>query len=639
MRGVKRTLVALLVSVAAVLLPAAAAQAGPASTAPSGDPAPASVAAVSAPGAPARAAGVDDFTFDSFDADYTLTRESDGRSSLRTVEHLVARFPDVDQNRGIKRALVDTYDGHSTSIDIVSVTDENGTPRSYETEVDGEFLLVTIAVPVGQYVHGEQHYVIEYTQRDVTRSYGDTGRDEFYWDVNGVGWDQPFGRVAATVRAEGALAAGITAPACYYGPEGSSARCEVTPTDDGVSVSVPDIGPRENVTVALGFASGTFAGAPFTSTVSLPTLGGFGAAIVALVLALVMRIGFLRDAPGRGIVVAQYEPPAGVSAFLAANILGLSKRAMAASLVDLAVRGRLRIVEGERGFFGGRTFGLAFRDDSGLLADEKRLVDVIFGGTSTSLRRVLSGQTTVPQPGTAPGGIPVRWLEKNDTVLGRQVIAQTKATELQAIATGLRRKVSGWPTFVVGALVALSFVLFFVGSSDGVGAFGSALGIIGAVAVIWVGIGAISLVARRHPLTSEGARLKEHLEGLREYIRLAEADRLRMLQGVSGAERVTGIGGENVVKIYERLLPYAVLFGLEKEWAGELARFYSTDPDWYRGDGVSGFNAGVFASGIGSLSSTVAASYSGSSTSSSSGGSGGGGSSGGGGGGGGGGGV
>jgi hypothetical protein len=35
-----------------------------------------------------------DFTFDSFDAQYTLSREADGTARLLTVETIVARFPE-----------------------------------------------------------------------------------------------------------------------------------------------------------------------------------------------------------------------------------------------------------------------------------------------------------------------------------------------------------------------------------------------------------------------------------------------------------------------------------------------------------------------------------------------------------------
>ncbi|MDM9073750.1 DUF2207 domain-containing protein, partial [Klebsiella pneumoniae] len=85
-----------------------------------------------------------------------------------------------------------------------------------------------------------------------------------------------------------------------------------------------------------------------------------------------------------------------------------------------------------------------------------------------------------------------------------------------------------------------------------------------------------------------------------------------------------------VLHLYEALLPYAVVFGQEKQWSQQLAaRYEGGSPTWYVG--VSAFDASAFSSGIGSLSASVSAT--------SSGGAGGGGSAGGGGGGGGGGGV
>ncbi|HEY8589946.1 MAG TPA: DUF2207 domain-containing protein, partial [Naasia sp.] len=127
--------------------------------------------------------------------------------------------------------------------------------------------------------------------------------------------------------------------------------------------------------------------------------------------------------------------------------------------------------------------------------------------------------------------------------------------------------------------------------------------------------------------------------GIRDYLRLAEAERFRVLQSPQGASRETA-GDVAVVEVYERLLPHAVLFSVEKEWAEVLGTSYEqagAQPDWYTGS--TAFHAGAFSAGIAGLSSTTTSSFSGSSSSSSSSGSSGGGSSGGGGGGGGGGGV
>ncbi|WP_454117403.1 hypothetical protein [Microbacterium lacticum] len=105
-----------------------------------------------------------------------------------------------------------------------------------------------------------------------------------------------------------------------------------------------------------------------------------------------------------------------------------------------------------------------------------------------------------------------------------------------------------------------------------------------------------------------------------------------MLQSPTGAERVPVDVNDlrQKLDLYEKLLPYAVVFGQEKEWSRQLAVLYTavgaSGPYWFAGTGA--FDASSFASGIGSLSSAA-------SSSSSTGGSSGGGSAGGGGGGGG----
>ena len=83
-------------------------------------------------------------------------------------------------------------------------------------------------------------------------------------------------------------------------------------------------------------------------------------------------------------------------------------------------------------------------------------------------------------------------------------------------------------------------------------------------------------------LTRQGIEMAAYLDGLREYISLAEAERLQVLQSVQGAD--TSPAG--VVKLYERLLPYAALFGYETSWLKTLSRYYEdlrTAPTWCAG--------------------------------------------------------
>ena len=69
--------------------------------------------------------------------------------------------------------------------------------------------------------------------------------------------------------------------------------------------------------------------------------------------------------------------------------------------------------------------------------------------------------------------------------------------------------------------------------------------------------------------TTDGLKASRYMDGLKLYIEMAEADRLKMLQSVEGAD----VSPEGIVKLYENLLPYAAIFGLEKSWMEEMKQY------------------------------------------------------------------
>jgi hypothetical protein len=73
--------------------------------------------------------------------------------------------------------------------------------------------------------------------------------------------------------------------------------------------------------------------------------------------------------------------------------------------------------------------------------------------------------------------------------------------------------------------------------------------------------------------TEKGIKLVKYLEGLELYINMAEADRLKFLQSVEGADT----SNEGIVKLYEKLLPWASLFGAEESWMKELEKYYEIE--------------------------------------------------------------
>lgn len=577
-------------------------------------------AVLAQPGAAAAAGRTDvsDFTFASFDGDYTLSRGADGLADLRAVETFVAEFPEFDQNKGIIRAIPDVFDRAPLQTEIVSVTDADGAAVEWESDREGDFL--ELALGTDDYVQGTQSYVITYTQRGVVGAYRDTRADEFYWDAPGTGWDQPFADARMTVRVDGGLADALSGDgACYRGDPDDSSPCDLAQAEESSgdvfsTASVP-LGARQTLTVAIGFEPGTFAQparpgeSPVFSIVPI-VLGALSAAGVGVLVWI--RARFWRDHPGRGVIVPQYSLPKDLTPLLAGDLVGRQGTSMAAQIVSLAVRGKLQIVDGP-----GKDFSLRYLDDSATDEQERRVLAMLF-----------------------PDRRAPRAMKQVDAALGQAVTAELALTKQIALDRGLRRPVSSGRAWIIVAALAVVGVAGFV-------FFGVAYTIradngLSLAALFVTGIAVlagIALAIAPKPLTASGAEARDYLLGLRDYLRLAEADRFRVLQSPDGAERVDLGDPGQLVRLTERLLPFAVLWGVEREWARELGIRYEQaglSPEWY----ASGqpFQAAMFAnafSGFTGSATSTSASWSTSGGASTSGGSTGGGFAGGGGGGGG----
>lgn len=589
-------------------------------------PAPASAAAgvVSAGGtgsiAPA-AADVSDFVFDSMRAQYTLSVAEDGTASMRVVETFVAVFPQIDQNRGMQRAIPQRYQGLPTWPEATSVTDEDGNPRPMETDSDDGYLIVTSRAD--EYLRGRQTFVFTYDVHNVTRPFKDTGVDELYWDVNGTGWSQPFGRVDVQLVVPAELATEMTGDgACYWGDFGDTTTCELVTepgagTDTLVSASVPDLGPGQTVTIAVAFQAGTFA--TFDTSFLASVWGWLQVVAAALLAGLVgvvlwLRTRLLADEPGRGVVIAEYTPPEGVDALLASVLLGRSSKGIPAEILEQAVLGSIRVIQPERTGW----------------SRPKPVVELVDPSEADANGRVLlRGLFRDLAPGSTYS------FGRRDQRVSTAAQRILRAARKDIAARGWRRMVSPgiriWPVALAFLLAITTAVLGAVAIINGTHALAPVLLLLAGIMSIFV---VVALVSHK-PLSASGAEVRDRLLGLRVFIEWAEADRIRMLQSPEGAERVP-IDTNNprqMLHLYESLLPYAVVFGQEKQWAQQLATMYGEGhtPNWYSGSGP--FTATAFASGLSQLSTSSA------SSSSSSGGSSGSGSAGGGGGGGGGGGV
>ena len=105
------------------------------------------------------AADVNDFSFESFDATYYLSvnENAQNRPEMQVTETLVALFPEIDQNRGIKRSLPSrSYVDNPGLIQVQSVSDENGNAREYEVIEEEGFTNLYIKKQDDSFVYGKQ---------------------------------------------------------------------------------------------------------------------------------------------------------------------------------------------------------------------------------------------------------------------------------------------------------------------------------------------------------------------------------------------------------------------------------------------------------------------------------------------------
>ena len=545
-------------------------------------------------GQAAFAAQTDNFTITKFDAEYSLGRDRENRSTLAATWRITANFP-PNQNHGIAPIFVRNYDGHSTSFSIKSVTDERGV--SLKHSWNGNELRIG---DKDTYVRGEKTYIIKFTQRDVTKHYADTGKDEFYWDVIGNEWRVPMENVRVSMKIDRSLQAAQRGELfCYVGRYGSTKRCDVSGDKNETVTNVSRLNRREGVTMAVGFNSGTFAEyqeSLIERLIKIWAMVQIPASILAVILMiwcgwryrrLFGRKNELKPIP------PEYLPPNQASVLASAYILKkydalmVKGSAKVAQMLDLAVRHYIKLYEVKKAsFLRSAQYEIEIvKDLKELRPEECEIVSDMFGssmpnpGQRLNLKKLQNSMSYAAR--TRDDDRNLKNLVCGKYGLCEQKPANKRAVQRWALGIG-----------IIGILL-LSPLLLAVAAMLFSLSFG------------WL-------------LTDEGLALRRYLSGLKMYIGAAETERLRMLQSPEGAEKVKidAADEKQLVKLYERVLPYAVLFGQEKEWSAQLGRYYEQvgeQPDWYSGQGA--FNAAAFAAGMNSLSSVASSASDYSSTS------------------------
>ena len=533
--------------------------------------------------------------------DSTTTVLTDG--SLLVEEDILTDCGTLSGKHGIFRIVPEqskTEKGiYKTPVKITSITDENGNPRQYSESRDA--VNHTVSYKIGNpniTISGENTYKITYSVANAVRLTADN-KDELYWNLMGNFWEMEIDEFNAQVVFPEAIRNGSEINV-YSGQAGEKQNLLANwrwTGDNTLEInSKSPLGARQAITLSVVFtAKAIDAYIPGV----LDVYGDYLWLVIPLlffIFAFGVWMKHGRDPVLNKTIIPEFEIPDGLPpmqlALLDANGVFADKM-IAASIVDLAVKKHITIEEIKKTWALGKNDyllskiapqGSAIR----LTEPESVLLNEIF-----------------------KTGKPVKISDlKEKFYLSIPTIRRVAVNQLVADGDIANEGLSFKKIFLISGFLILWLMVFFINY--------------GLVAILSVAATAIILIVFGLVMpkrTPKGAELNWRIQGFKLYMKTAEQYRQQFNEK------------EN---IFEKFLPYAMVFGMAKLWIKKMEQLYGKDyftnyhPAWYTGTTIAGFNANNFVSQIDSLSASIA-----SNTGSSSGGGGGGFSGGGGGGGGG----
>lgn len=487
-------------------------------------------------------------------------------SSLNIAEKILYDFGD-SQRHGIFRTIPvhkTNQDGKKFILDLtdISVTDQTAKKYPYERTFSQGEMTLKIGDP-DKTVTGAHAYNISYSVTGALTYFSD--HDELYWNVTGNGWQVPIRYATAHIILPSDTARPDLKVSCFSGAMGSTdTDCNFSYDDKArtVTIQAQQLNPYEGLTVVVGFPRGMVTVqepkeyVPFWETVwgkTLIALIIFIAFLWYIVAPLILPFLWWKNGrdpmPPVGQATAWFEPPKTKKGRkLTPGETGTlvdehaDNKDITATMIDLARRGYIHITEKTKGDIHLKEIASSVPDDH-LERFERTILTGIFKG-SDSVRLKTAKLVTVATNAKN---------ELYDAVVSEGFFPKNP----QHIR-------NGFSVASVFALMTGNFLLF--------------------LSVLFFGF-------HMPKKTLAGAGAAAMARALKNFI--------------TSQERQYKFQAEKQI-LFEKMLPFAVAFGVEKIWAARFADMHLTSPDWYTGYSGSRFNSVMLADSLSRTSSSIA---------------------------------
>jgi uncharacterized membrane protein len=496
----------------------------------------------------------------SFVASYTIQKEG----TVQAEERIQYDFGSAERH-GIYRyipKITENSEGkkYEMSVSDIRVTDELGSPYAFVTTSSGDQINIKIG-DANKTVSGVHTYNIQYLLSGAITYFSD--HDELYWNVTGNGWAVPIGSASATVSFPQAIPQSDIKMICYTGSAGSTGQnCTSGYLDGKAAMTASGLDEREGLTIAVSFPMGIVDILESTLVVErIPTLWEkiLAAAIVIgitlavllwyIVLPIIIIIRWLRvgrdPKPTIGVASAWFEAP----------------KTKLDRLLTPGETGTLLDETADMEDVTGTIVDLARRGYMKIV--EKKKDDFTF------IKEKEAGSDLQPFEktffdGIFSGGEEVR--VKSKDLSG--TVSKVKSDLYTAV---VREKFFDKnPNTTRTIYYVIAGIAFFTGS------------IFLAIVAFFFG----RAMPRKTLLGADAAAVAKSLKNF-----------------LTSQERwLAGIARDQLM--FEKLLPYAVAFGVEKLWAKRFADIAMKDPEWFQGYGRHTFTSIYLANALASTHSS-----------------------------------
>lgn len=478
-------------------------------------------------------------------------------STFTVKETILADFTKSENRHGIIRNLPIHYQDRNNQnlnlrFSLISVTDEQGTPYEVETSYSGND--VNLKIGSGNiFVDGQlKTYVINYRLERGLNQF--EYNDELFWNVTGNGWDTAIAKASATITLPRETDREMMKKICYTGfgySKEQDCQAEVL-NGKTYQFSTNSLLPTSaGLTIVASFPKGTV---QFPSSLTIFSWfiqdnWGYLVPIITFFFLYYLWYKNGRDPKAtHSTIMPEYDIPDQLRPAEIGTLLDdkVDMQDITSTIIDLATRGYLKIIESkEKKMLWGETTYYELEKTSpktpekdSLQDFETQIYEAIFGSSTKITLSDLKYKFYKEIPG-------IKTAIYNSLIKKKYYASNPEEARTSYFGCG------------GGMFFVTIFFLSFLGDIN----LPLFLGLLLSSALIF----AFGFIMPKR--TQKGADTQIRVLGLEEFIKTAETDRVKFYEK------------EN---IFEKILPYAIAFGIADKWAKTCEGLYKNQPDWYQ---------------------------------------------------------